>query len=176
MPDVPEPVTRPGPPLMKLRGPSESSPENASAHIGSDAPLMSLAEAGLQGLHVHGPLPPNSEEPTTASSLGLSPSYRVLRASSGRDRDNLPKMDATATTPPLRSRPLQRLPARGSGMNEQPCLSHSPAPAGFLNLLARSSAPSLAAMLHAASAHGVAPFRALLLPCSRTPSPAPLPS
>jgi hypothetical protein len=38
------------------------------------------------------------------------------------------------------------------------------------------SAPCLVALFHATSAHGVAPFRALSLPCSRTPSPAPFPS
>jgi hypothetical protein len=61
-------------------------------------------------------------------------------------------------------------------MVDRACLTRPPAPPGFLNLLTPSSAPSLAALFHAASAHGVAPFRALLLSCSRTPSPAPLPS
>jgi hypothetical protein len=51
-----------------------------------------------------------------------------------------------------------------------------PAPPGFLNLMAPSSAPSLLALFHARSAHGVSPFKALLLPRSRTLSPAPLPS
>jgi hypothetical protein len=59
---------------------------------------------------------------------------------------------------------------------DRACLTRPPAPPGFLNLVTRSSAPSLAALFRAASAHGVAPFRALLLPCSRAPSPAPLPS
>jgi hypothetical protein len=59
---------------------------------------------------------------------------------------------------------------------EWACLTRSPAPSGFLDLLTLSSAPSLVALFHATSAHGVVPFRALLLSCSRTPSPAPLPS
>jgi hypothetical protein len=53
------------------------------------------------------------------------------------------------------------------------CLTGPPAPTGSLNLLAPSSAPCLVALFHATSALGVAPFRALLLPCSRTPSPTP---
>jgi hypothetical protein len=56
------------------------------------------------------------------------------------------------------------------------CLTRPPAPSGFLDLLTLSSAPSLVALFHATSAHGVVPFRAFLLPCSRTPSPAPIPS
>jgi hypothetical protein len=42
--------------------------------------------------------------------------------------------------------------------------------------MAPLSAPCLVALFHATSALGVAPFRALLLPCSRAPSPAPVPS
>jgi hypothetical protein len=42
--------------------------------------------------------------------------------------------------------------------------------------MAPLSAPCLVALFHATSALGVAPFRALLLSCSRTPSPAPVPS
>jgi hypothetical protein len=56
------------------------------------------------------------------------------------------------------------------------CLARPLAPSGFLDLSAPSSAVSLPALFHAGSAHGVVPFRALLLPCSRTPSPAPFPS
>jgi hypothetical protein len=56
------------------------------------------------------------------------------------------------------------------------CLARPPAPPGFRNLLALSSAPSLPALFRAGSAHGVPPSRAFLLSCSRTPSPAPLPS
>jgi hypothetical protein len=47
------------------------------------------------------------------------------------------------------------------------------APSGFLDLTAPSSATCLPALFHAGSAHGVAPFRALLPSPSRTPSPAP---
>ena len=61
-------------------------------------------------------------------------------------------------------------------MSGRVCLARPPAPTGFLNLLALSSAPSLPALFHAGSAHGVPPSRAFLLSCSRTPSPAPLPS
>jgi hypothetical protein len=56
------------------------------------------------------------------------------------------------------------------------CLARSRAPSGFLDPLTPSSAPSLLALFHARSALGVSPFRAFLLPCSRSPSPAPLPS
>jgi hypothetical protein len=45
--------------------------------------------------------------------------------------------------PPLRFRPLQRFPAQGSGMNGWDCISQPPAPSGYRNLLAPSSAPSL---------------------------------
>jgi hypothetical protein len=59
---------------------------------------------------------------------------------------------------------------------EWACLTRSPAPSGFLDLLTLSSAPSLVALFRATSAHGVVPSRALLLSRSRSPSPAPLPS
>jgi len=54
--------------------------------------------------------------------------------------------------------------------------SNRPTSSGFLDLLTSSSAPDLLALFHARSTPGVSPFRALFLPCSRTPSPAPLPS
>jgi hypothetical protein len=57
----------------------------------------------------------------------------------------------------MRSAPLQRLPARGSGFVGRVCLARPPAPSGFLNLLAPRSAPSLLALFHARSAHGVRP-------------------
>jgi hypothetical protein len=57
--------------------------------------------------------------------------------------------------PPLRSRPLQRFPAQGSGMIGRACISRPPAPSGDHNLLAPSSAPSLPALFHAGSALGV---------------------
>jgi hypothetical protein len=53
--------------------------------------------------------------------------------------------------------PYSVFPARGSGMSDRPCLSRSPAPSGFLNLLTLSSAPSLPALFHAGPAHGVHP-------------------
>jgi hypothetical protein len=56
--------------------------------------------------------------------------------------------------PPLRFNPLQRLPARSSGMNWPGLQTLPPAPSGFLNLLAPSSAPSLPALFHAGSALG----------------------
>jgi hypothetical protein len=80
------------------------------------------------------------------------------------------------SAPPLRFSPLQRLLARDSGFCGRACLTQPPAPSGFRNPLTPSSAPNLLALFHARSALGVSPFRDLLLPCSRAPSPAPLPS
>lgn len=81
------------------------------------------------------------------------------------------------TTPPLRFPPLQRFPHSKQRLCvEQAYRTCSPAPSGFHNLLTPSSAPSLLTLFHVRSALGVSPFRALLLPCSRTPSPMPIPS
>jgi len=55
----------------------------------------------------------------------------------------------------LRFRPLQRFPARSSGMIWPGLHSRPPAPSGAHNLLAPSSAPSLPALFHAGSALGV---------------------
>jgi hypothetical protein len=105
----------------------------------------------------------------SASKLQRPPRYRTH-----------PRRSAGATTiaaaPPMRFAPLQRLPARGSGLFSRACLTRPPAPPGFLNLLTPRSAPCLPALFHAGSAHGVAPFRAFLLSRGRTPSPAPVPS
>jgi hypothetical protein len=62
---------------------------------------------------------------------------------------------ALFAAPPLRFFPLQRLPAQGSGMKWPGLQTQPPAPSGFLNLLAPSSAPSLPALFHAGSALGV---------------------
>jgi hypothetical protein len=105
----------------------------------------------------------------SASKLQRPP---LLRSRSRRNA----RATKVAAAPPMRFAPLQRLPTRGSGSFGRACLTRPPAPAGFLNLLAPFSATCLPALFHAGSAHGVAPFRALLLPRGRTPSPAPVPS
>jgi hypothetical protein len=114
----------------------------------------------------------------TASSLGLTPSFRVLQASSRRRfllRSRKRKLRSPRRHPPVRSLAPSASPRTGQRLlsSGPACLTGPPAPPGFLNLLALSSAPCLVALFHATSAHGVAPFRALLLPCSRTPSPTP---
>jgi hypothetical protein len=48
-------------------------------------------------------------------------------------------------------------PRTGQRHDDQACLAWSPAPPGFLNLMTHSSAPSLLALFHARSAHGVRP-------------------
>jgi hypothetical protein len=48
-------------------------------------------------------------------------------------------------------------PRTGQRHSDQVCLTWPPAPPGFLNLMAPSSAPSLLAIFHARSAHGVRP-------------------
>jgi hypothetical protein len=48
-------------------------------------------------------------------------------------------------------------PRTGQRHSDQVCLTWPPAPTGFLNLMALSSAPSLLALFHARSAHGVRP-------------------
>jgi hypothetical protein len=62
-----------------------------------------------------------------------------------------------ASAPPLRSLPLQRLPARRSGPSSRVCLARLPTSTGFRNLVTSSSAPCLPALFHAGSAHGVRP-------------------
>jgi hypothetical protein len=81
---------------------------------------MSLAAAGLQGLHVNRPPMPLAKA-TMESSLGLVRSFRVLPSSSGRCSFALARAETLATTkiaaaPPMRFAPLQRLPTRGSGL------------------------------------------------------------
>jgi len=73
-----------------------------------------------------------------------------------------------SATPSLRSRSLQRLPARGSGMSGRAYQTRPPAPPGVHNLLALSSAPSLPALFHAGSALGITlqSFVPLTQPCA----------
>jgi hypothetical protein len=101
------------------------------------------------------------------------PKRPLLLRTRARRNARVPKV---AAAPSMRFAPLQRLPARGSGISGRACLTRPPAPSGFLNLVAPWSAPCLPALFHAGSAPGVAPFRAFLLPRGRTPSPAPFPS
>jgi hypothetical protein len=57
--------------------------------------------------------------------------------------------------PPLRFRPLQRLPSTEQRHEMVGIAPRPPAPSGYRNLLAPSSAPSLPALFHAGSALGV---------------------
>jgi hypothetical protein len=149
-------------------------PELASTLIGWMLPSCPRPKLGYRvftgpGSRAHSERKPGNPlmglcSPTESSKLERPPA------------SSAPERVWTRAAPPMRFLPLQRLPARGSGIVGRVCLARPPAPPGFLNLLALRSAPSLPALFHAGSAHGVAPFRALLLSCSRTPFPAPLPS
>jgi hypothetical protein len=167
-------VTGPSPPLMELQHPSEFFSELASTRIGWMLPSCPRPKLGYRvftgpGSRAHSERKPGNPlmglcSPTESSKLERPPA------------SSAPERVCTRAAPPMRFLPLQRLPARGSGIVGRVSLARPPAPPGFLNLLVLRSAPSLPALFHAGSAHGVAPFRALLLPCSRTPFPAPLPS
>jgi hypothetical protein len=111
----------------------------------------------------------------TASLTSFTPFFRVRQRSSclplapvSRDASSAPPVESLAPSvfPHMEQRlfPGSDLPAGAL------------APPGFLNLLTLSSAPCLPALLHAGSTLGVSPSRALLLRCSRTLSPTPLPS
>jgi hypothetical protein len=70
---------------MELRCPSEYSPGHASIRIGLDAPLMSLAFAGLQGLRAPGPW--NSQSRSRFPLLNFRSPSENSQASSGRNHD-----------------------------------------------------------------------------------------
>jgi hypothetical protein len=119
-------------------------------------------------------MPPTLVRLPAAPSHGLALSYRVLRAPSRhppfhaltcRTRGSSHEVCSPSAYPRTRQRP------HGAA-----CLTTPPAPLGFLDLSTLWSATCLSALFHAESAHGVAPYRALLPSRSRTPSPAPLPS
>jgi hypothetical protein len=146
-----------------------------------DAPLLPFTLSG-RGYRVFAK---SGSAPTLSSRHGiLSWTYALLQSPPG--------FEPPTTWPPSRKRelgpPRRHPPVRSLAPSAFPrtrqrflsngpaCLTGPPAPPGFLNLLTLSSAPCLVALFHATSAHGVAPFRALLLPRSRTPSPTPLPS
>jgi len=59
--------------------------------------------------------------------------------------------------PPTEFLPLQRVPAQGSGISRGTPTFRAPASSGFRNLMTLSSAPSLLALFHARSTHGVSP-------------------
>jgi hypothetical protein len=109
--------------------------------------------------------------------MDLRPSSESSRLRAAIAPSALRRARPSRRHPPVRSLAPSASPRTGQ-RHQMTGLSttRSPAPTGFLNLLAPRSAPCLVALFHATSAHGVAPFRALFLSCSRTPSPAPLPS
>jgi hypothetical protein len=116
-----------------------------------------------------------SEELTTASSLGLTPSYRVLRAPNGRCRhshseeqrsNNSTSLEVSSPSASPRSgqRHLDRpsKPAACACRFSQPLGAFiRPEPGGLVSCRIRSWGCTL---------------QSLLLPCSRTLSPAPIPS
>jgi hypothetical protein len=124
------------------------------------------------------PAPGPRSHATKATSHELAPSFRVPRASSGRPTHRLPRGQTVqpGRLPSLRFSAPSASPRSQQQHDGRVCLARPLALSGFLDLSAPSSAVSLPALFHAGSALGVVPFRALLLPCSRTPSPAPLPS
>jgi hypothetical protein len=78
----------------------------------------------------------------------------------------------------LRFLPLQRFPVRFGRLSVRSGFLPFPlagAPAGFLDPLTPSTSPNLVALFHATSALGVS-LQSFSLPCSRAPSPTPLPS
>jgi hypothetical protein len=121
----------------------------------------SPSQVGLQGFHIPGPR--ETIFLSSRSSLGLRlpfrgcPSTQLLHRDSGFPKPRTRFCRAFSAAPPLRFRPLQRFSARGSGLLSGPPLARPPAPSGFLNLLAPSSAPSRPALFHAGSAPGVHP-------------------
>jgi hypothetical protein len=119
-------------------------------------------KAELQGLHAPGPR--ETIDLPSGSSLGLRLLFRGCPSTEPLHRAfGFPpalrsgSAERPSAAPPLRFRPLQRFPARSSGMNGRTYLARPPAPSGFRNLLAPSSAPSLPALFHAGSAPGVNP-------------------
>jgi hypothetical protein len=120
-------------------------------------------------------------EPLTRFSDILSWAYAPLqrpRAPSGRLDHRLPRGQTVQSNrlPSLRFSAPTAFPRSRQQHDGLVCLTRPLAPSGFLNLSTLSSTASLPALFHAGSALGVLPFRALLLPCSRSPSPASFPS
>jgi hypothetical protein len=145
--------------------------------LGSVAPLLSLGVTRWTTGSSHDRAPGQTRKVGLVSSLGLPLSYRVRCSPSGPRLHARPRSIAKPLAPPVRSLPLQRLPVLGSGtkVTELPELDR-PTPSGFLNLVASSSAHGPAGLVSCQIRSWGSPFKALLLPCSRTPSPAPLPS
>jgi hypothetical protein len=119
--------------------------------------MSSALPAGLQGLRTAG----YSIMPESSTESPLL-SFRPPSECATRRAAGVPFATEVApepSAPPVRFRPLQRLPARGSGTNKvtEPPKLDRPPPTGFLNLVASSSAPDLLALFHARSAPGVHP-------------------
>jgi hypothetical protein len=139
-------------------------------------PSCPLACAGLQGVHrirrpratyaILGHPLVGLRAPSETSSFQRPVDHRLPRGQTVQP-NRLPSLRFSAPT--ASPRPRQQ----HDGLV---CLARPLASSGFLNLSTPSSAASLPALFHAGSAHGVVPFRALLLPCSRSPSLAPFPS
>jgi hypothetical protein len=145
-------------PLVKLRCSSEFLSDRASNDIGFRCSPLVLGVARWTPGFSHGRLPCHARKLDRVSSLELPPSFRERRPPSGRRPRIRPRSSPRALAPPVRFLPLQRLPAQGSGIkSDRASHTRPPTPPGFLNLLTSSSAPSLLALFHARSAHGVRP-------------------
>jgi len=110
---------------------------------------------------------------TGASLMGFcSPSESFgLQAAAAPSRPS--RVRSAAMAPPMRFVAPSAFPRTRQQPDGRVCLARPLASSGFRNLSTPRSATCLPALSHAGSAHGVTPFRAFLLPRSRTPSPAP---
>jgi hypothetical protein len=102
--------------------------------------------------------------------------YRVLRAHSGQAVRRASRHNANCSAPPIRSAPLQRLPAHSSGISNKAYLTSS-------TYVLRFSRPRDASIRHVPAGLVSCQIRSwgctlqsFFLPRSRTPSPAPIPS
>jgi hypothetical protein len=158
-----------GPRLSWSYGTLQSiNPGRATTVIGFGDPLTSLAlkrsqrnDIALNHRVFARPAAVSARKHPRHPLVGFRPPSEcsACRAAVAIDDGEPPK---PASAPPLRSLPLQRIPTRGSGFVGRVYLARPPAPSGYLNLLAPQSAPSLLALFHARSAHGVHPSE----PCS----------
>jgi len=150
-------------------------PNRASTPMGWVLPSCpSSRQDGLQGLHAIR-CRRHSKENRRRPLMGFcSPA----ESSELRAAASLPRplgREPRTTAPPMRFLTPTASPRTWQQLGGRVCLARPLASSGFLDLSTPSSASCLPAIFQAGSAPGVEPFRAFLLPCSRTPFPAPAP-
>jgi len=156
---------------LEVTAPFRVSPEIASARMASGAPLWPFAANGWAAGFSRFRLPRNNCLASGLLSWASAPLQRLPKHRAAAARLGCPRPAA----PPMRFFPLQRFPARDSGLAWPGPPTRPPCAYRFSRPLGAFIRPEPAGLVSCRIRSWGLPFRALLLTRSRTLLPTPLP-